>query len=450
MKRFIKPLVFLLALSLIIIPINPTVSYAADDDIVVEINKENFPDPVFRNFLLNGSHYVWDEDDNQIEVVYDANKDGFLSEGEIANMKQLLTAETYIKDLKGVEYLTSLIEIDCQRSSLNYMDLTSNTELLILNCYKCDLKGALDLSKNTKLEGAACHNNRELTSIDVSGCTELTSLTCDSTGVTELDLSNNPKLQSVSFADTGMTKIDLRNNPELAMISAYNTDITHLDLSANPKLEFLDASNCKLGFLDLSANPNMLYLNLSNNPLGWVNIGNNPSLEFYIDDSTISIEVPADSFDMTKYIPGIDTEKVSIVSGASLQGNIVSDYSFDTPIVYTYDCGTSSAGAEVLTVTAVLTQAQSDDTETEVAPPAKNPEDQQTQDDSDKKASDKKANKNSAKKSAKKSDKSTDKKAKTSAKNPKTGDESNLTLWVILFILTGSILAAALIKRRRS
>ena len=162
MKIIAKALVFLLAVSLIIIPCDPTVSYAADDDIVVEINKENFPDPVFRNFLLNGSHYVWDEDNNQIEVVYDANKDGFLSKGEIANMKQLLTAESYIRDLKGVEYLTSLIEIDCQRSSLNYMDLTTNTELLILNCYKCDLKGELDLSKNTKLEGAACHNNREI------------------------------------------------------------------------------------------------------------------------------------------------------------------------------------------------------------------------------------------------------------------------------------------------
>lgn len=426
MKIIAKALVFLLAVSLIIIPCDPTVSYAADDDIVVEINKENFPDPVFRNFLLNGSHYVWDEDNNQIEVVYDANKDGFLSKGEIANMKQLLTAESYIRDLKGVEYLTSLIEIDCQRSSLNYMDLTTNTELLILNCYKCDLKGELDLSKNTKLEGAACHNNRELTSIDVSGCAELNSLNCDSTGVTELDLSNNPKLHSVSFADTGMTKIDLRNNPELAMISAYNTDITHLDLSANPKLEYLDASNCKLRFLDLSTNPNMLYLNLSNNPLGWVNIGNNPLLECYIDDSTISIDVPADSFDITKYIPSIDTEKVTIVSGASLQGNIVSGYSFDTPMVYTYDCGTSSNGQEILTVTVDLTNAAAEE---EVLPPSaglesQNPQNEQSNtpaDDQDKDAS-----------------------------NPKTGDGSNLALWLILFILTGTILATAFIKRKRS
>lgn len=91
-----------------------TVAQNEEDNIVVEINEQNFPDPVFRDHILNGFHYIWDENNNQIKIVYDANKDGKLSESEIANIQQMLLQEKKIYDLTGIEYFTSLIELDCQ------------------------------------------------------------------------------------------------------------------------------------------------------------------------------------------------------------------------------------------------------------------------------------------------------------------------------------------------
>lgn len=85
--------------------------HAEEDNIVVEINEETFPDPVFREHILTGYHYIWDEEGNQIQVVYDANQDGKLSESEIANIQQMLVPEMAIYDLTGIEYFTSLIEL---------------------------------------------------------------------------------------------------------------------------------------------------------------------------------------------------------------------------------------------------------------------------------------------------------------------------------------------------
>ena len=111
-----------------------------------------------------------------------------------------------------------------------------------------------------------------------------------------------------------------------------------------------------LSGLDVSTNTVLKYLNVKNNPLAWLNIGDNENLEAYISDSTVSLQVSDDSFDITKAFDGIDADKVTIVSGAEKNGNIISSYSYDTPIVYTYDCGTDANGAVTLTVTLNLTK----------------------------------------------------------------------------------------------
>jgi uncharacterized protein YjbI with pentapeptide repeats len=164
-----------------------------------------------------------------------------------------------------MENLTKLIEIDCQRSSVEKLYLENCADLQILNCYRVQLKGTLDLSKNAKLEGASCHNNRELTGINISGCENLYSLTCGATGVSELDLSNTPKLKFISCEDTPITELDFSNNPELTSVCAYNSGLEFIDVSKNEKLEMLDVSTCKLISLDLRNNPALYDLNVYGN-----------------------------------------------------------------------------------------------------------------------------------------------------------------------------------------
>ena len=409
MKKSVKLFAVIMILAMLAAPAGTTAVHAGSSPYPVEISQGNFPDPLFRNFILTGSHTIWDEDNNEILVVYDADNDGFLSESEAMNIKQLLVPERMIRDLAGVEYLPALIEIDCQRSSVQKMDLSKNTELIILNCYKANLQGKLDLSKNTKLEGASCHNNKDLTAIDISGCKELVSLSCDNTAVTELDFSNNPKFKSLSCAATDISKLDFSNNPELTIVSAYNTQISSFDASANKKLETLDLSLSKLTSLDVSGNTALIELFIDENPLAWLNVGNNPKLKAIISDSTISLEVPEAAFDITKEIPGIDPAKVSIVSGAKLNGTTVSGYDFDTPIVYNYDCGISSEGNLTLNVTVNLTEEKSGT----VVPDTDKPSVQD----------------------------------KTPA-SPATGDDFPLTACAVILVLAGIVLAATVIRRK--
>ena len=333
----------LIALLLVTVMIAPAAPFAYADEAApsgVSITAENFPDPLFRKFLLEGSHSVWDENNVETVIVYDANKDGFLSTEEAANIKQLLIGQTLIRDLTGIENLPALIEIDCQYSAVKNMDLSQNTELQILNCYKTQLTGTLDLSNNTKLEGVACHRNRGLTGLDVSGCANLVTVTCENTSISSLDFSNNPLLRNVSCGDTQVYQLDFSNNPELAGLSAYSTNLSSLDVSSNTKLTYLDVTT---------------------NALAWLNIGNNDNLDCMISDSKLKIDLPEGSFDISEMYPGIDPSKITIVSGASIDGSVISGYEVDAPIVYTYDCGSDMYGPVLLNVTINPQAEEADD-----------------------------------------------------------------------------------------
>jgi len=370
MKRKWKAMALIVSVVLLFGTVCST-AYAEDDKIVAEINEETFPDAEFRNHILTGSHYIWDKDNNMIEVVYDANKDGKLSESEVANVKQHLVAEMPVYDLTGIEYFTSIIELACQWTQITDLDLSKNTELLILNCYRTNLQGTLDLSKNTKLIGVSCGRNNELTGIDVSGCKELDNLDFINSGVESVDLSNNTKLRSLSCADTPISELDLSNNAELIQLTCYNANLTEVDLSNNLKIESLDCSDDDIEEIDLSNNLELVSVNLGetlvkgvdlskhdkitdltiSETFVWLNIGNNENLEINMQDGHADITVEAEGFDITEMFPGIDAGKITIKSGASIDGNVVSGYEEGTPIVYQYDCGTALEGKVVLNVT---------------------------------------------------------------------------------------------------
>ena len=124
----------------------------------VEINKTNFPDANFRNYLLR-----WLD-----------GADGVFTASEIANVTSMNLPDICIENLQGIEYFTAL-------KTLNF---TGNQVR------------ALDVSKNTKLEKLYCGNN-QLTALDVSHNTALTELYCYRNKRTALDLSQNANMKEV-------------------------------------------------------------------------------------------------------------------------------------------------------------------------------------------------------------------------------------------------------------
>ena len=109
----------------------------------VGIDKTNFPDDNFWNYLLE----------------QDYGKDGVLTEAEIRNITVMDVSEKDIKSLKGIEYFTALDSLDCSVNELTSLDVSKNTALTNLNCRSNKLT-ALDVSKNTALNVLTCCGNQ--------------------------------------------------------------------------------------------------------------------------------------------------------------------------------------------------------------------------------------------------------------------------------------------------
>ena len=119
------------------------------DQVVVEINETTFPDNAFRFFLQSK----------------DYGADCKLTKGELDNVKELLLPMKDIQDLKGIEYFSSIVKLDCSMNKLTSLDVSNLSQLATLQCYDNKLT-TLDLTNNSKLEIIYCGQNK-LKSINV-------------------------------------------------------------------------------------------------------------------------------------------------------------------------------------------------------------------------------------------------------------------------------------------
>jgi Leucine-rich repeat (LRR) protein len=102
----------------------------------VDIDQTNFPDHIFRNYVLENC---------------DKDKDGMLSKEEIIGVKTIyVSLDGGIADLKGVGYFVALTELECYGNHFTSLDVSKNTMLTYLG-YSSNQLTTLDVSKNTAL-----------------------------------------------------------------------------------------------------------------------------------------------------------------------------------------------------------------------------------------------------------------------------------------------------------
>lgn len=233
----------------------------------IAINETNFPDKVFRDYLIQS---------------FDEDKNGMFSTEEINNITKIDFGwgDVLVSDLTGIQYLKNLKSINCASSlkGIKTLDFSENVSLQILDCsYNTELDSVnvstcteleeiqcfesgvnvLDVSNNTKLVRLDC-NNTPVRSLDVTKCPELFALNCENTSVSNLDLSKNPKLYEVYITgNKGFTKLDISKNSELVHLRIGGTSLTQIDTSHNPKLAALYMENTDIKFIDISKNPDM-------------------------------------------------------------------------------------------------------------------------------------------------------------------------------------------------
>ena len=271
----------------------------------VAINEENFPDPAFREYVKR----------------YDKNNDGSLSAAEIAKVKviQRLFEVTGLKDLKGIEFFTALTELKCMNTEITELDVSRNTALTYLDCDGTKIT-ELNVGENTALENLYC-NNTGITSLDIRKNKALKILWCYNTGIESLNVSENTDLTTLDCSGTKITALNVGENTALTNLYCRDTGITSLDISENTALEELRCTGCPLAWLDVRNT----HLSTFDKP----------------DPSSIVLTLGAgeDSFSIEEKLPGLDINRLSELSGASVSNGRFTNYSSDTPIKYIYDCG---------------------------------------------------------------------------------------------------------------
>ena len=150
----------------------------------------------------------------------------------------------------------------------------------------------LDVSGCTSLQTLNCRNH-PLTTLDVSGCINLQNLIITDEGtigttvmcnLTSLDLSDCSALQTLNCRNNQLTDLDLSNCPALYELNCYGNRLTSLDLSNCPALYDLSCSSNQLTTLDVSFCPDLSSLYCGDNPLQSMTILQEQEREYWMKD----------------------------------------------------------------------------------------------------------------------------------------------------------------------
>ena len=235
-----------------------TMSLAARADVM--INKANFPDANFRQWLK--------------EQYY--GMDGVLTDQEFRNVEEINVYNRNISSLKGIEYFTGLSSLRCQSNQLTTLDVSKNTALAMLLCSDNQLK-ALDVSLNTSLTALYCDNN-QLTTLDVSQNTALKYLNCNGNLLTELDVTKNTEMINLQCNDNQLTTLDLSQNNALLILEIFDNQLAELDVRQNTALQSLRCNGNQLTAIDVSQNTALTQLYCRENQLTAIDVSQNSKL----------------------------------------------------------------------------------------------------------------------------------------------------------------------------
>ena len=162
------------------------------------VDEAAFPDPAFREIVRE----------------FDKNRDGVLSDAEIKAVKSLDCSGKRIRDLTGIHVFASLKTLNAGDNILTTLDVTGCTELQELIC-----------------------KNNPLLELDVSGAPKLQHLDCESTYLSALDLSGNPELNDLCVTNiSSLTSLSLAHNPKMQKLWTLGSGLTTVNIGSCPEL----------------------------------------------------------------------------------------------------------------------------------------------------------------------------------------------------------------------
>ncbi len=223
-----------------------------DRDIVISnrydilVIKEFFPDDKFRAYMSSKYPKM------------------YLTLSDTQALTDLNVSGKSISSMKGLHYLKSVKTLNCSNNNITELDLSKNSALTSVNCSYNQLT-SLEVIGKPNLTTLICNNNyglteldcqgNALTSLNINSCSNLEKIVCYGNKFTSLNLSNRSKLKT----------LDCRNNSQLTTLNCYSDVLTSLLVAGCSKLATINCSGNKFTNLTCSSLPNLTTLNCSDN-----------------------------------------------------------------------------------------------------------------------------------------------------------------------------------------
>ena len=373
-----------LAMVFTFLPISAFAAEGTNAYSTIELSSYNFPDEAFRKYL------------KQFDKIGNDNK---LIPAERNAVTEIKVSGGYngekITNLKGIEFFPNLSYLDCSENNLSSLDVSDNTNLVMLLCYQNKLNSldvtqnlalitlncnhnnltSLDVSQNTALTNLKCYNNNltslnvskndnletlycydnQLTNLDVTQFIALQDLNCNKNKLSSLNVRQNAQLEKLQCGQNQLTELDVRQNTALTYLDCYQNQLTSLDVRQNAALTQLDCDTNQLTSLDVSQNEKLAELWCSQNNLTSLDVSQTAVTTLVASGNKIDINVETTprTFDLSTLPGKFDVTKATNWNGGDVDGNTLKVKPGVTQVTYTYDCGNGRNATFTLNVNVV-------------------------------------------------------------------------------------------------
>ena len=176
---------------------------------LTQIDVSNNQDLAFLNITNNNFSSIDLSSNQDLRGVY-------LQGNQFTNLADLLP-------LNNLEVLT------CGNNPLDYIDITTHTDLIYFDFAETSCERVMEFSNNPELIAIVC-SDATLDSLDLSGCPKLDVLYCDNNNIDYLDVSHLDSLTVLHAWANPLTEINLSTNAQLTELYLNGTQIKSLDL----------------------------------------------------------------------------------------------------------------------------------------------------------------------------------------------------------------------------
>lgn len=205
-------------------------------------------------------------------------QDGKLTSIDVSRLTELSELYVYEQGITSIDASgnSKLENIDCSCCS-NLVDLKVPESIGRLYCYSCKLT-SLDVSGCRNLSLLWVDDNK-LTSLDVSKCTALRSLSMKNNLIKCLDVTRCRKLNHLSVDNNKLKSIDISKCQKLIELSVSgNKRLSKIDISKHKKLSVLDISNTRIKKLDTHKNKELSEIDFHNTLISRVDFSKNRNI----------------------------------------------------------------------------------------------------------------------------------------------------------------------------